>query len=238
MAATGTYAYNPATSNLTLTAYGRCLIRRTEITAQHLADAENEANLVQVEFSNRQPNLWTDELYTVALTEGDATYTLPARMVAIQAAYMTVEDDAGNTTDQILWPLSTFEYAAMPNKAQEAPPNSYWYNRQITPQITLWPVPDEDDRYTLNLRILHQIQDASLASGTTLDMPYRWLDAWVSALAARLADLYPDALIKSKGPAAITDMWAKAERAWKIAATEDQERVPLYIQPQTSSYWR
>ncbi len=238
MAATGTYAYGPATSNLMLTAFNRCLIRRTEITAQHLADAENEANLVQVEWSSRQPNLWTTELYTTALTEGTATYTLPARMIAIQAAYLSIDDGSGSSTDQILWALSTFEFSAIPDKTQEAVPNSYWYDRTITPQITLWPVPNEDDRYTLNLRILHQIQDASLASGTTLDLPYRWLDAWVSALAARLADLYPDALIKSKGPGAITDMWAKAERAWKIAATEDQERVPMYLQPQTYSYWR
>lgn len=191
---------------------------------------------MQVEFSNRQPNLWTDELYTQALTAGTATYTLPARMVAIQAAYLTI--DSGTSTDQILWPLSTFEYAAMPNKTQESVPNSYWYNRQITPQITLWPVPDSSATYTLNLRILHQIQDASLVGGATLDLPFRWLDAWVSALAARLADLYPDPLIKAKGPGAIQDLWTKAERAWAIAATEDQERVPLYIQPQTQSYWR
>lgn len=236
MASTGTYNFGPAASSLMLTAFNRCLIRRTEITAQHLADAENESNLVQVEFTNRQPNLWTDELYEQELESGTATYTLPARMVAIQAAYLSV--DNGSVTDRILWPLSTFEYAAIPDKTASAPPTSYWYNRQITPQITLWPVPDDDATYTLNLRILHQIQDASLASGTTLDLPYRWLDAWVSALAARLADLYPDALIKTKGQGAIAEMWAKAERAWTIAATEDQERVPLYIQPATQAYWR
>ncbi len=191
-----------------------------------------------MEFSNRQPNLWTDELYTQALTAGTATYTLPARMVAIQAAYLST-DDGGGSTDRLLWPLSTFEYAAIPDNTQEAPPNSYWYNRQITPQITLWPVPDDPDNttYTLNLRILHQIQDASLVGGATLDLPFRWLDAWVSALAARLADLYPDALVKAKGPGSITEMWTKAERAWTIAATEDKEAVPLYLQPQTQAYW-
>ena len=99
-------------------------------------------------------------------------------------------------------------------------------------------MPDGNATYTLNLRILHQIQDVSLTSGTTLDLPYRWLDAWISALAARLADIYPDALVKTKGPGAIPDMWTKAERAWTIAATEDQERVPLFIQPATDCYFR
>lgn len=175
-------------------------------------------------------------MYTQALTAGTATYTLPARMIAIQAAYLSI--DNGSVTDTILWPLSTYEYSALPDKTASAVPNSYWYNRQITPQITLWPVPDTDAEYTLNLRILRQIQDASLSGGTTLDLPYRWLDAWVSALAARLADLYPDQLIKSKGPNAVQDLWAKAERAWTIAATEDQERVPLYLQPATGYLYR
>ncbi len=236
MAASGTYSYGPAASNLTLVAFGRCLIRRTEITAQHMADAENEANLVQVEWASRQPNLWTDELYTVPLVEGTSTYTLPARMIAIQAAYITTTS-GGVSVDTMIFPYSTWEFASIPNKSLQGVTNSYWYNRQIEPQMVLWPVPDGTEVYTLNLRILHQIQDASLKNGTTLDMPYRWLDAWVAALAARLADIYPDALVKSKGPNAVTDMWAKAERAWKIAATEDQERVPLYIQPNTSVYY-
>lgn len=237
MASSGTYAYSPAASNLALVAFGRCLIRRTELTAQHLADADNEANLLQVEWSSRQPNLWTSELYSQALTESDGDYDLPARMVAIQAAYITTTVD-GVSTDRIIWPLSTFEYASLPDKTQEGPPTSYWYNRTITPSIKLWPVPDDSATYTLKLRILHQIQDASLVSGVTLDLPYRWLDAWVTGLAARLADLYPDALIKAKGPAAVTDMWAKAERSWTIAATEDQERVPQYLNCATGQYYQ
>lgn len=237
MASSGTYAFGPAASNLTLTAFGRCLIRRTEITAQHLADADSEANLLQVEWSSRQPNLWTSELYTQALTASDGDYDLPARMVAIQAAYITTTS-GGVSTDQIIWPLSTFEYSSIPDKTQEGVPTSYWYNRTITPSIKLWPVPDGNATYTLKLRILHQIQDASLVSGVTLDLPYRWLDAWVTGLAARLADIYPDALIKSKGPNAITDMWAKAERSWGIAATEDQERVPQYLNCSTAQYFQ
>lgn len=50
MATSGTYNYFPAASNLLLTAFGRCLIRREMITAEHMDDANNEINLVQVEF--------------------------------------------------------------------------------------------------------------------------------------------------------------------------------------------
>jgi hypothetical protein len=210
-------------------AFGRIGIRRTEITAQHMADADNEANLVQVKLANKQPNLWTDELYTQALTAGTATYTLNARLIAIQNAYITTTS-GGVSTDRVIWPYSTFEHSSIPDKTQQGPPVSYWYNRQITPQISLWPVPDDAATYTLNLRVCRQIQDVSLVSGTTLDLPYRWLDVFVADLAHRLSRIYaPDKEMLRK---------ADADEAWAVAATEDQERVPLYIQPALQAYWR
>lgn len=228
MTSTGTYAWGPAASNLTLTAFDRIGIRRTELTAQHLATAENEANLVQVKLSNAQPNLWTDELYTQALSESTATYTLNARLIAIQAAYLTTTVD-GTSSDRIIWPLSTFEYASMPDKTQEGSPTSYWYNRQITPEISMWPVPDGNATYTLKLRVCRQIQDVSFVGGATLDLPYRWLDVYVAELAYRLSRSYaPDKEVLRK---------ADALDAWNNAATEDQERVPLFFNAAIGSYF-
>ena len=229
MASSGTYAYGPAASNLMLTAFGRLGIRRTEITAQHLADAENEANLLQVNLSNKQPNLWTDELYTQTLTESTATYTLNSRLIAIQAAYLTTTS-GGVSTDRLLWPYSTFEYSAIPDKTQEGPPTAYWYNRQITPEMTLWPVPDGDATYTLKMRVCRQIQDVSMTSGATLDLPYRWLDVYVADLAHRLSRIYAPALEQARK--------ADAADAWANAATEDQERVPLYFSMSMQGYYR
>jgi hypothetical protein len=220
MATTSTYAFNPAGSNLVLSAFSRIGIRRTEITAQHMADAENEANLVQVKLANRQPNLWTDELYTETLVESTATYTLNARLIAIQAAYLTTTS-GGVSTDRLIFPYSTFEYSAIPDKTQEGPPTAYWYNRQITPQITMWPVPDGNATYTLKLRVCRQIQDVSLTSGTTLDLPYRWLDVFVADLAHRLSRIYAQQLEPARK--------ADALEAWENAAVEDQERVPMYL---------
>ncbi len=88
----------------------------------------------------------------------------------------------------------------------------------------MWPVPDDSATYVLKLRVCRQIQDVSLVSGTTLDLPYRWLDVFVADLAHRLSRIYaPD-----------KEMLRKQDSvdAWANAATEDQEKVPLYIQPQ------
>lgn len=228
MSTTDTYDFSPSAADLMLTAYGRIGIRRTEITAQHMADAALEANLLQAEMANRQPNLFCDELYSVTLVAGTATYTLPARMIAIQAPYITTT--SGDVSyDRIIYGYSTSEYASIPNKDQEGPPTAFWYQRIDPPVIYLWPVPDDSADYVLNIRILHQFQDVSLRSGLAVAVPYRWLDAWISALASRLAQLYK--------PEIADRMDARAERAWQIAATEDQERVPLYIAQNLQGYW-
>ncbi len=170
----GTYAWSPSIGDLTLNAFGRIGIRRTELTQQHLADAATESNLLQVEFSNRQPNLWKSELYTVNLVEGQATYTLPARMISPMAVYITVTPVGSSTSfDRILNPISTYEYAALPDKQTQASPTTYWYNRQIAPQITMWQVPDGSANYVLNLQILSQPDDAKLPNGVTPNFPYR-----------------------------------------------------------------
>lgn len=229
MTSTGTYAFNPAASNLTLMAFSRVGIKQTEITAQHMYVADSEANLVQVELSNRQPNLWTSTLQSVTLTDGTASYDLPPQLIAIQAAYITTTSGSVST-DRIIWPLSAFEYAAMPNKAQQGPPTAYWLNMQISPTITLWPVPDDAATYTLNIRAVNQIQDASLRSGATLNLPFRFLDVWVAGLALRLARHF----------ARDQEMIRKADYkdAWDVALMQDQEQVPIYITPGgISSYW-
>ena len=229
MTTSGTYAFGPSVGELMLNAFGRIQIRRTEITQQHLADAANEANFVQVEMSNRLPNLWLSETYTVSLSQGTADYTLPARLIAPMAVYLTIASGS-NSTDRILVPISTFEYASLPNKTTQGQPTSYWFDRQESPIFHLWPVPDGNATYTLNLRMVSQPQDAKAPNGLAPEFPYRFLDAFAAALAARLAVIYkPELEDKRK---------ADAERAWTIAATQDQEDVPMFVAPQLGQYWR
>lgn len=228
MASTGTTSYGPAASSLTLTALARIGIRGAEVTAQHMADAEQEANLVQVKLANLQPNLWTSTLTSTSLVAGTATYTLSAATIAIQACYLTTTS-GGVSTDRILWPYSAFEYSSLPDKTVQGPPTAYFYNRLATPEISLWPVPDSAATYTLKLRTVNQIEDVSIKSGTTLDMPYRWLDAFVADLAYRLARIYaPDKEVLRK---------ADAQEAWANAAFEDQERTPIYLSISSGSYY-
>ena len=89
-------------------------------------------------------------------------------------------------------------------------------------------MPDQNGPYQLSYYAMTQIQDVSLASGQTLDLPYRFFDAFAAGLAYKLGLKFPP-------PAAsgitIADLKAESDRAWELPSTQDQENVPLYIVP-------
>jgi hypothetical protein len=230
MTSTGTYAFNPAISNLTLLAFGRIQIRRTEITPQHLADADLESNLTQQAIASRQPNLWRQEVFEIDLAQADEEYDLPARMIAIRDAYISTTINSV-TTDRVVWPLSPSEYDALPNKTQQAPPTAYLVTKLMSPTVKTWPMADADDRYTLKLRMLSQIQDASLRSGVTLDMPYRALDIFVAGLAHRLARIYKPELEAARKQD-YADAWSD------FSNTDVEDGVPMYVSPALGGYYR
>jgi hypothetical protein len=132
--------------------------------------------------------------------------------------------------DRVILPISRSEYSQQPDKFLQAFPTSIWFDRLTVPTVTLWPVPDQNGPYTLFYYALVQIQDAFLANGQTVDMPVRFLEAFASELAARLAVKF--------NPAVAAERRLDAERAWELAAHQDVEEVPLYIVPGFSGYFR
>jgi hypothetical protein len=228
MTSTSTYAFNPSASDVVLNAYANIQIRRTELATQHLSDAAFQANLLMVDISNRSPNRFCLETQTQVLTPGLATYSLTNRTLAIALASISTTS-GGVTTDRVIGPLSTTEYASIPVKSQQARPTSYMFSLLSTPTISLWPTPDSATTYTLTLTTFRQLQDVDMTSGTTLDSPYRFLDSITTGLAARLALMYrPDAFDRLN---------ALYEARFKLAAMTDQEDVNLYVTPGLSSYF-
>lgn len=230
MASSGTYNFGPSASELMINAWARIAIRRSELTAQHLQDAAMEANLAQVQFSNRQPLWWKSEDLTYVLTANDGVIELPQRVITIIAAYIaTTSDD--QVTDRIIQQISTYDYAAISNKLTPTGlPTVFKFERLITPQVTLWQVPDDTQTYTLKLRVLGQPEDVVLPNGVNIDAPYRFLDAYTAELSYRLARIYKPDLEQRR------QMDAKI--AWDLAANQDVEDVPLWVAPQISGYYR
>ena len=230
MTTSGTYTFNPSLGEIVLNAYARCGVRRTAIMQEHMTDARFETNLMLSSWANQGVNLWEVVLISVPLIQGQTTYTVPAKVVMILDAVIQQNTGTSSQFDRVIMPISRTEYSQTPNKLQQAPPTVFWFDRLINPTVTLWPVPDQTNYYTLNYYAVTQIQDAELTDAQTVDIPYRWLDALAAGLAARLAAIY--------APDRMQMLEAKAQQAYTIAATQDTENVPLYIMPGLSNYFR
>lgn len=230
MTSSGTYAFSPAAADLVINAFGRIGIRRAAITVDQLIDAAMESNLLLTQWGSIQPLLWRSETQLISsIVQGTATYSPFPRTVSVLLA--SIRTGTGSSqVDRVIGPLSTTDYASLSNKTTQGPPTSFWFNRQIAPSITLWPVPDASSTYTLVLQTVSQVQDVALANGQTLDTPYRFLDAFTAGLSHRLARLYAPAMEQARK--------ADAMDAWQIASGNDVEDVPLVLAANIGSYFR
>ena len=228
----GTYSFAPSLGELVLNSYARCGVHRPQITPEHMTDARIEANMVLVEFSNRQVNLWEVDLLTIPLIQGISTYSVPPETVALLDVY--IETSSGTSppqpNDTYMLPISRTEYASFPDKVTQAKPTVYWFDRLIAPTITVWQPPDNNGPYLLRYYRVRQTQDANLQGGQNVEVPYRWLKVFRDKLAAALAVAY--------APDRATALDTYAERSWEQAAGEDHEDVPMYIYPSLNGYFR
>lgn len=196
--------------------------------AEHMIDARTQLNLLLSSWSNLQVNLFNVDLVTVPLTQGTATYAVDHSTIMILDAYISYT--GGTNIDRLIFPISRTEFASYPDKTIQQIPSVFWFDRLINPQLTLWGVPDNSSAYVLKYYRCFQNQDANLPNGETPAIPYRWLDAIVSGLAARLSKIYAPTLEDKRE--------ADALKAWNVAATQDTENVNIYITPGLESYTR
>lgn len=225
----GSYNFAPTGGEIILSAFQRVRVRPTEITPSHLMTANMEMNLLQAKLAGLQPNLWTVDLQALPLVQGQGTYSLPAETAMITDAFVRTGTGTA-TNDRIIFPLSRAEYAAIANKETQQFPNQFWFDRLISPTITFYPIPDGTLAYTCYYYRVRLLQDAKVQNAVNMEVPVLWLDAVVSGLAHRLSRIYAPDLEQMRK--------MDADEAWRLAATQDTENVPMYIIPAISGYFR
>lgn len=222
------YAFNPPLGSLTLAAFSRCGVRRTELTATHMQDAYFESNLLQSGWSADGIVWWTVELVRQPLTAGSPTYGIPRNTVSVLDVY--IAPDSGNSgQNRLILPFSRTDYASLAKPTQQGFPTSYWYDRALVPTLTLWPVPDSTTTYLMSYYIYTQPEDAVLRTGSQVAMPYWWLDAFVADLAHRLSRIYAPQLEGAR----------RVDRDEAYArANKQTEPSYIYVTPGLSNYYR
>lgn len=226
MTTSGTYAFNPALGEIVLYAYQNIGVRPAAVLQEHMESARMATNMMLSRWSNQGVNLWAVDLVTVPLVEGQTTYAVDGNTIMVLDAYTTT--DSG--IDRVIMPISRTEYASYPNKTQQGFPTSYWFDRLVSPTLTLWPVPDGSSATILKYYRVRQVQDANLQNGENVEIPYRWLEAFADGLAYRLARIWQ--------PQMAVPLKAQADESYQIAAEQDVEAVNTYISPMIGSYFR
>ena len=224
MSTTGTYTYNPGLGEIVLYAFMNIGIRPTAILQEHMTFAQQAANMTLARWANQGVNLWAVDLVTTALVSGQSTYTVDPSTVMILDAYTVTND-----VDRMILPISRTDYASYPNKDQAGQPTVFWFDRLISPTVTLWPVPNGTPD-TLKYYRVRRIQDASVTNGAQVEIPYLWLEAFADAMAYRLARMW--------APQMAQGLKAVADESYNIAAQQNVENVNTYITPQLSGYFR
>lgn len=185
-------------------------------------------NLLCSRWSSQGVNLWTVDLQTVPLVAGQKSYTIPANTIAMLDAYVTITY-GGETTNRYILPISRSEYASYPNPDQQGTVTVYWFDRLLSPTVTLYLTPD-GTQGTLNYYRMRQIQDVGLTNSQQVEIPYYFLEAFVHGLALRLAMRWAsDKVMMLK---------AAADESYSIAVDQNVETANFYVSPQTTGYFR
>ena len=219
-----TYNFSPPIGSIALNAFSRCGVKRTEIVAQHMEDAWMETNLLQANWGADGITWWTVELITLPMTQGVATYPVPANVVSVLDVYIN-----NGSSNRLITNFSRTDFASLANPTEQGVPTVVWYDRLLAPTLTLWPSPDGNATYTLNFYAYTQIQDATAKEGGNAAIPYFWLDAFTADLAYRLSRHYAPALEAAR----------KIDKQEAYAtACKQVEPAAMFISPGLQGYFR
>ena len=219
MATSGTVTFRPDVEEIISEAFERCGVDTQTRTGHHAVAARRSLNLLFSEWSNRGINYWTVTNLTVTLVKDQTTpYTLPAGTVDL---IDVVIRDSATTTDTSVQRISIAEYNQIPNKSSSGKPSQYLINRQYTPTIYVWQIPDKTT-YSLVYWAINQLEDIS-ASNEDADIPYRWSDCICAGLASKLAIKY--------APDQFQLLDQLYERSFEFAASADNDGVSMRIRP-------
>jgi len=214
MATSGSRDFNIDVGEIIEEAYERCGLEvRTGYDAR---TARRSLNLMFADWANRGINMWTVAQATITLTQGQSAQTLTADVVDVLEIVLR-----RSNTDFEVERISRGEYATLPNKTTQGRPSQFYFDRQILPVINLWAVP-ENSTDQLIYYYVQRIEDADALVNTT-DMPFRFYPCMVAGLAYYIA--------MKRAPERIQLLKSVYEEEFQRASDEDEDRVPLKLQP-------
>ena len=200
-------------------AFERCGLEAR--TGYDLRTAKRSLNLMLADWANRGLNQWTIQQRTISLVQGDGEYSLGADVIDILSA--VVRRDG---TDYVIDRISRDGYLAIPTKTTQARPTQFFVDRQINPNLKLWPLP-ENSTDVLVYDCLTRMDDADTMVNT-MDVPFRFYPCLAAGLAYYIA--------LKRAPDRVQILKALYEEEFQRALTEDRDRASFHVAPSLRNY--
>jgi|TARA_R110000764_G_C10981066_1_gene380366 hypothetical protein len=190
-------------------------------TGYDLKTARRSLNLMLAEWANRGLNQWTISQRTVAMVTGTGEYALGTDVIDILS--VVVKRDG---TDYALSRMSRDEFFNIPDKTTQGRPNQFFLDRQVTPNLKIWPVP-ENSTDVLYYNALTRMDDADTYINT-MDLPFRFYPCLAAGLAYYIS--------VKRAPQRVQLLKAMYEEEFERAMTEDRDRASFNVVPQYDYY--
>ena len=215
MATSGSVNFELDVADYIEEAFERCGLEVS--TGYDLKSAKRSLNLMLAEWANRGLNQWTITQRTQAMTEDTGTYSLSADVIDILSVVVR-----RSSTDFALSRISRDAYLSIPTKTTSGRPNQFFLDRQITPVLKVWPVP-ENSTDVIHYDALIRMDDADTFVNT-LDVPFRLYPCLAAGLAYYIS-------IK-RAPNRAQLLKAMYEEEFERAMVEDRDRASFKVVPQ------
>ena len=200
-------------------AFERCGLEAR--TGYDLKTAKRSLNLLFADWANRGLNQWTINQRNFTVTSGDGETSLDTDVIDILS--LVVRRDG---TDYSLSRISRDEYLSIPTKTTTGRPTQFFLDRQITPNLKLWPLPDNSTDVIV-YDALTRMDDADTYINT-VDMPFRFYPCLAAGLAYYIA--------MKRAPERLQILKPIYDEEITRAMDEDRDRASFRVAPDLRNY--
>jgi len=200
-------------------AFERCGLEAR--TGYDLKTAKRSLNLLFADWANRGLNQWTINQRTFTVISGDGETNLDTDVIDILS--LVVRRDG---TDYSLSRISRDEYLSIPTKTTTGRPTQFFLDRQITPNLKLWPLPDNSTDVIV-YDALTRMDDADTYINT-VDMPFRFYPCLAAGLAYYIA--------MKRAPERLQILKPIYDEEINRAMDEDRDRASFRVAPDLRNY--
>ena len=190
-------------------------------TGYDLKTARRSLNLLLADWANRGLNQWTIKQRSLTTVTGDGEYDLSADVIDVLSVVVR-----RSGTDYSLERLSRDQFLTIPNKPTQGRPNPFFLDPQLTPNLKIWPVPENSTDVVL-YDALTRMDDADDYTNT-MDLPFRFYPCLAAGLAYYIA--------LKRAPNRVQMLKAVYEEEFDRAATEDRDRSSFNVVPKYEYY--